>query len=864
MMGVLDVLGSLGAEKLRDGSWKLELDQLRLHSVFGGSIAGAAVVVVAGDAVSFQTPPELLACGKMSMAGVVDVDGLRNAIAEAHGQVRERVSEGVTSLRRLGFKAKLTPPEPRARGYLEVDKRAVVVGLDPNGDLVVEEVAGRALPPDQRRALIAPDEATAPEAQRRVTSLVQAFWKRQGTGAGATSAAAPPLSQGELDELSAALGEDSLDPVADEFEQPTKAGAHPPLRERSPSARFAVSHPNPSHLSDEQEAATVGARAAAPAITAREEDDDVGTLELRAPPRIVGVPSPKQRDSGSLLDAFDDEPDPDHIEHTATTTKPAASPASANQFAVLLSVMVPSATGEAENDLLAAFDDAAAPPIGDQRPDFDDFPAFDGDASLMNGSPTSVNAPPSLLPSLPSAAPTHPSLVPQLKRTSVEDEADGFDDGEGKIKVTAAAGPRPLLAQAASDDDLDDEFEVKTRALSVDQALLDRLKVGAPGDAATVETPRPSPTNPKQLATAPALVLSPPPSLAAGVSVDGLGASDPPRISVEDPRVEAEIASLSLRAEELAAELASVHARLAVLQAARESTATHPGGSTDRRPTNVTTQNNNQPTATSPPAKGRDAAAPPPANATPPRAPKPRTGEFRTVGQSLEGSGEGETGGRAHHGGTSLPSLASVDVQQLADRDSSAGEDGVSLADLQGALQGLDANVVEAGATQVAASELPIELNNDDGDVFGSSAGAAEAPELSFAKTRLRSSVRPSSIALVVEDPKARDRLRKHLEPRFGELLEAENARAIAQMKELSRLDAIVFVRPSSSELNRQGFTKLHALPRRPRVLVISADLVFDNLPGVDLRLPLGQKASEVARQVVEGLERLGVSLQQV
>ena len=79
------------------------------------------------------------------------------------------------------------------------------------------------------------------------------------------------------------------------------------------------------------------------------------------------------------------------------------------------------------------------------------------------------------------------------------------------------------------------------------------------------------------------------------------------------------------------------------------------------------------------------------------------------------------------------------------------------------------------------------------------------------------------------------------------------------QLKELSHLDAIVFVRPTDNEPTRAGFARLNDLPRRPRILVISGNERFDELPAVDLRLPLGLKASEVARQVLEGLERLGI-----
>jgi hypothetical protein len=120
---------------------------------------------------------------------------------------------------------------------------------------------------------------------------------------------------------------------------------------------------------------------------------------------------------------------------------------------------------------------------------------------------------------------------------------------------------------------------------------------------------------------------------------------------------------------------------------------------------------------------------------------------------------------------------------------------------------------------------------------------------------------RPSSIALVVEDERARIRLRQHLAERFSELIEADSASAAMRLKGIGDVDAIVFVRPRRDEGNMQSFTRLGGLPHRPRVLVISHDDAFDDIPAVDLRLPLGQRASEVAQQVLDGLERLGIQL---
>ena len=203
-----------------------------------------------------------------------------------------------------------------------------------------------------------------------------------------------------------------------------------------------------------------------------------------------------------------------------------------------------------------------------------------------------------------------------------------------------------------------------------------------------------------------------------------------------------------------------------------------------------------------------------------------------------------------------------------ADDSPAHDEELVSLAALQGALKEMGVDLNEVGETQVAASVMPFQLNDDGGDVFGSGSGgdhlssqlSERAVEMSKEATRVRVS-RPSSIALVVEDERARVRLRKHLVDRFSELLEADDANAALHLDGISDVDAIVFVRPRHDDTCAQGFSRLGGLPHRPRVLVISQDDAFDDVVAVDLRLPLAQRASEVAQQILDGLERLGLQL---
>jgi hypothetical protein len=118
---------------------------------------------------------------------------------------------------------------------------------------------------------------------------------------------------------------------------------------------------------------------------------------------------------------------------------------------------------------------------------------------------------------------------------------------------------------------------------------------------------------------------------------------------------------------------------------------------------------------------------------------------------------------------------------------------------------------------------------------------------------------RAGVIGLVVEDAKARDRLKRHLSSRFARLVEAESASAAAALPGLAHLDAFVFVRPRPDGQTREGMAALRARAKNARILVISSDARFDDVPQVSLRLPLGQRASEVARQVLEGLRALGI-----
>jgi DNA-binding Lrp family transcriptional regulator len=300
--------------------------------------------------------------------------------------------------------------------------------------------------------------------------------------------------------------------------------------------------------------------------------------------------------------------------------------------------------------------------------------------------------------------------------------------------------------------------------------------------------------------------------------------------ALEDLESEEELYRLETRAEALQIELAVIRQRIQTLRAALEVTGSR----------TVTARTAAAPTAA--PLVALLAAEPP------------------RVGDSEDGSAEGDTNAV---GEASLISLQSIDVHELrsssqnslldeleddsdpgadeadadeadgddedgddedgddedgddeddngfaddgaAPPDHDGGDDLVSLAALQGALKEMGVALGEGGETQVAASVMPFQLNDDGGDVFGSVSSAdslasqagERVAEMSGEATRVRAA-RPSSIALVVEDERARIRLRQHLAERFSELIEADSASAVMRLNGSGDVDAIVGVEPSA------------------------------------------------------------------
>lgn len=855
---------------------------LQLGSLFGGDLDGQAVGVVSGEAITFKSPPELAACGKVWMTDVTDEDAFCQALGVAIDELREQVRAALQTLRKLGFKARLQAPDPRPRGTLTRAERVIGVVIDAGGDLLIEEIDGEALPTDKQASMMAPEEATAAELHQLIDGVLASI-----AGLEATGIAAPPsLSHEELRELQAALDEAGDDFDGNDFDgdddERTAAGVPMPVSARPPSLRDdegddtphtlkvktggkAPIHPAFDDDDDDVEPPTatltapiarptippVVAPRPAPAPQAAVDDDDPfdGIGEPTAPrpidPRAAAVPA----SDGGLPDALDHENDDDGVDVDIGDEGDDFAPGPA-----AVAPVTPAAAGPARTD---TFDESTAALHHGDEEDFDDGKtrALVVDEALLarlkrGDDAERAVAPPTArlpMPASPAGAspswpvgPTQPLTAP--RRPGLDDD-DGFDGPSTSATahlraetrgehddvapaVTAAADDRSSLA-GAFEDDFDEPSGDPSGFDSSDRIA---------ADEPTMTPPRPEP---------------PPPVTSSPFDDDSVaGANDG-----DDDELEA----LERQAAALEAELRVVRARIASLRSHLEPTGTA--------------------TATAP--------------ATTSTAP-PLPAEQPRVGDSDEG--DGETDARA--GLASLPSLQSIDVHELQPRHarpdggnslldelddddganafdggasapdpiaaSGGDEDVVSLSALQGALKELGVIGEGGSETQVAASVMDFAPADDDGDVFGSVSGsdslaeASSASALSVEATRIRSS-RPSSIALVVEDDRARDRLKKHLADRFSALIEAADGERAMQLRGITEVDAIVFVRPRRDGGTLASFTQIEHLPHRPRVLVISADDGFDDVPAVDLRLPLGQRASEVARQVLDGLAQLGV-----
>jgi hypothetical protein len=206
--------------------------------------------------------------------------------------------------------------------------------------------------------------------------------------------------------------------------------------------------------------------------------------------------------------------------------------------------------------------------------------------------------------------------------------------------------------------------------------------------------------------------------------------------------------------------------------------------------------------------------------------PSAEGGVFGAAESAADSLRDEETGRDLKQRGSvgSLPQAASADVESLASRDARAEE------------------------TAHMASLADSASNSDSQTAFVPADEMERAPD-----------IKRTGVALVVADARARARLRKHLEATIPDVREIAAAAEAAERDDLEELSAIVFVRPPADEKTVSTLESLLSSPARPPVIVVSSDPVFDAMAGVDLRMPLGRRASEVAQSVLDGLSRLGI-----
>ena len=123
---------------------------------------------------------------------------------------------------------------------------------------------------------------------------------------------------------------------------------------------------------------------------------------------------------------------------------------------------------------------------------------------------------------------------------------------------------------------------------------------------------------------------------------------------------------------------------------------------------------------------------------------------------------------------------------------------------------------------------------------------------------------RPQRVALVVDDARARSRLQKYLQAALGEMDEAATVADARAQLDLTQVGYLVAVRPKADEETFSALASLANEKNSPAVLILSADARFDGVAGVGLRLELARRASEVADQVVQGLNQLGIVAHEV
>jgi hypothetical protein len=761
-MSINDVLLALGAKAVRDASspenvLALDLGLLEVRSIFGGVLTGEAIVHVSSrEAFAFECPLELAQCGTLWLPGVESTAAVSQAIIDAHETLRARLQDDQMSLRKLGLKPRLVSPEPWARATVDLEGKEAHVAIDPNGDLVLERIAGQGVPSEHGR-VCTPEDVNEIEAIEGLEQHVKNLVTRgiigeggpsEGIVASATKALADDvdvdidlseedawssgtspqepeplqtqatrnLSDSQLAELEAALSEDSddgngKDDIVDASEEGASLAERPALAVQS--VHVAVDVEGRAAIAPREPRAIDAVDAGVELALSVEDQEDKNVLTARGP----------GGGAGRTLS-----------EKGAPAWAAQGAPAAQERETVHLTMEEPRADVPTKGTVSQpdAFAEDPVPPAVPRSED-----AWEDDLDALVGG---LGTPPS-----PARATDEP-----------ETAAAAAVAQQGVAAPTRARKATTLDLEIEGDGELDakdaEQLDARARALEEEaRALRER--------ASTLRRRASTPPVDATMGTST--------SLQAPLS------KELEAISFDDgPMPEADLAP--------------------------------------------------SPPATTASGKMNDAVPPESASRTQLQAPP-------AVIASLSGE--------ATHVGH-------------------LGEAG--LADLKNALHSKESSVFERGALDSVTPPRSAPTHLTPHDKLASPSMGAEASAIDAAASADRLAGL-GAIGLVVEDPRARELLKKHLLPHFRRLLEAPDAKTAASLPDVDDVDALVFVRPRPDDATCQGIVQLCEGPLPPRILIISSDVRFDEMIEVSLRLPLGQRASEVAQQVLDGLNMLGV-----
>jgi hypothetical protein len=885
-------------------------------SIFGGDIEEADVEVLSDEAFVFKSPPEMVGVGPMWVAGLDDGAQLKSVVRDAHARLKKRLSDDQQKLEALGMKPKLQPPEPIAAAELTLGGHVALITLDATGTLLVVEVSGRRVPQKSQLLGLALSDATTESVRGACAELVQKM-QRAGllTGRGMFDAA---TVRGPF----AADEEKSIDAPSEESAQENMARADSATGTAQGGATVVAAVgddlsglksdarrvPRPKRRSTEDARSGLGSAARSTAGAAHRSTSGDAVRSTTGAPIASTVdgesllPSPAidvgaARSSAPRATIPIATPLKDTDEPRAKDSNPFGP--TSGETGVNVGVSIDDEGLRSEIDTRAhasGFDFGQDTGVGDALlsvPEnseeelaraLEEFSSEEGGTDSLSDTGTEVH-PSQLLASPTAESPgglavtAVPGLDPLDRdvddRPSLETgEIAAFEDA---AEHTAIAAPQPerdarrvassheaASSNASSDVSPDRPTDkippiaraagdggslnaawtaAETAAKHVGKAVATTsdIPVNFDIDLSTGEQPRTF--SAEQTFNALQGVVG------EGLSTGKTGAFILDAEAFAYLRGEAasiEVASLESEIAALEARLADARARLVALkagqlQAAKEAEITAP--------------------------KGRLAE----------KKKKLLEDRGRTTGEDF----------------ADLPSLASEieppsNTGPAESHDDDVVSDGVALADVARELErDGDAYGARADATQMVAAAYShlaqgddddgvfdsrqdeasaVDINMNSGDDEGVAARAAETFEIDVdgatrvADIRSFSGAQTGPVGIVVADARALDRLTRHLEEQYENIVALSGLPPKEEIETLSTYRALVLVRPRADDETFARLKSLAANRRRPQVLCLSVDVKFDGATGIDLRIELAKKAGEVAQQVIDGLKQLGVS----